>query len=262
VSLRHELCQGDCEVWLHQLRDEPIACIFADPPDNIDLGYGEYKDKMPRLEYINKLLTWIELFVSKAPTVWMSFNAKWTVDMGWICAGLAARWAGAGLQIKPCVQVFTFGQHRHTDLGNNHRPLWRFQRSDAALYPDDIRVQSERQRAGDKRADPRGRVPGDVFDFTRVVGNDKERRKWHPTQLREGLVERCIKLTTQPGEWVVDPFGGTGTTMRVARRIGRASTLIEIDPNYCKEIAAEHGMTRRESGKFSKWVLEEDGAEK
>jgi hypothetical protein len=41
-----------------------------------------------------------------------------------------------GVEAKPCVQVFTFGQHNHHDLGNNHRPLLRLRRPDAPLYPD------------------------------------------------------------------------------------------------------------------------------
>jgi DNA modification methylase len=108
------------------------------------------------------------------------------------------------------------------------------------LYPDATRVPSWRQEHGDKRADPRGRVPGDVFDFTRVTGNSKQRRAWHPTQLNEGLVERCLNLTTVEGDYVLDPFGGTGTTLRVCKRIGRNCTLIEIDPAYCAKIAEEH----------------------
>ena len=255
--MRYELLQGDCELWLHQLRDEPIQCIFADPPDNIDLGYGEYKDKMPVPEYLEKMEKWLDLFITKAPTVWFSFNAKWTISMVHVCSKLQAKW-GSALSIKPCVQTFTFGQHRHTDLGNNHRPLWRFQREGAKLYPDQIRVQSERQKMGDKRANPRGRVPGDVFDFSRVVGNSKQRRKWHPTQLHEGLVDRCIRLTTKPGDWVIDPFGGTGTTLRVCRAAGRSCTLIEIDSAYCTKIAEEHGMTQRAKGKYSRWELKDE----
>jgi len=59
------------------------------------------------------------------------------------------------------------------------------------------------------------------------------------TQLNEGLVERCIKLTTREGDTVLDPFGGTGTTLRVYKRFGIACTLIELDSGYC-EIAEEH----------------------
>jgi DNA modification methylase len=119
------------------------------------------------------------------------------------------------------------------------RLRWR----DAPLYPDAIRVPSWRQENGDKRADPRGRVPGDVFDFTRVTGNSKQRRTWHPTQLNEGLVERCVKLTTPTGGRVLDPFGGTGTTLRVCKRLKLPCTLIELDREYCRRMAAENGLS-------------------
>jgi len=86
-------------------------------------------------------------------------------------------------------------------------------------------------------------VPGDVFDFTRVTGNSKQRRAWHPTQLNEGLVERCLRLTTPPGGTVLDPFGGTGTTLRVCKRLELPCTLIELDRDYCKRIAEENALT-------------------
>ena len=46
----------------------------------------------------------------------------------------------------------------------------------------------------------------DVFNFTRVTGNSKQRRTWHPTQLNEGLVERCVKLTTPAGRQGLGPL--------------------------------------------------------
>jgi DNA modification methylase len=99
-------------------------------------------------------------------------------------------------------------------------------------------------------------VPGDVFDFTRVVGNSKQRRPWHPTQLNEGLVERCVRLTTPEGESVLDPFGGTGTTLRVCRPLAYPCTLIEIDKGYCDEIVKEHGMKRSEYIHRALWEVE------
>jgi len=237
--MTHRLINANCLDFLNGNRDY-WTTIFADPPDNIGLGYKTYKDKLPDPLYVDLLSTWLHLFVYKAKTVWLSFNARWTFELGRIVAGLLD--CTSGLEAKPCVQTFTFGQHCHHDLGNNHRPLWRLRWHDAPLLPDAIRVPSWRQENGDKRADPRGRVPGDVFDFTRVVGNSKQRRPWHPTQLNEGLVERCIRFTTPPGEPVLDPFGGTGTTLRVCKRTDNPCTLVEIDPGYCAKIAEEHGM--------------------
>ena len=238
--MKHLLINADCLDYL-ACNPQAFCTIFADPPDNIGLGYQTYKDKLPDQQYVDLLETWLHLFVHKAKTVWFSYNARWSFEVGRIVAEMVKR--TEGLEAKPCVQTFTFGQRGHHDLGNNHRPLLRLRWSDAPLLPDAIRIPSWRQENGDKRADPRGRVPGDVFDFTRVVGNSKQRRPWHPTQLNEGLVERCIRFTTPPGESVLDPFAGTGTTLRVCRRLGYPCTLIEIDKDYCTKIAEEHGLT-------------------
>ena len=240
--MKHQLINMDCLDWFQTVEFE-IDTLFADPPDNIGLKYDSYKDKLAKAEYVDALQRWLMKFVAKARTVWFSYNAKWTFEVGRIVCALQESY-GQGIECKPCVQTFTFGQHCHFDLGNNHRPLLRIQKAGAPLYPDAIRVPSWRQENGDKRADPRGRVPGDVFDFTRVTGNSKQRRAWHPTQLNEGLVERCIKFTTPPGGIVVDPFAGTGTTLRVCKRLGYNSVSVEIDKEYCTNIAKENGLTR------------------
>lgn len=221
--------------------DGKVDCLFGDPPDNIGLHYGQYKDHKAEEEYINLLSAWVRNFVAKAHTTWISFNSKWIVDLGCITSRLLIE--HPQLEVKPCVQTFTFGQHNQQDFGNNHRPLWRFRWPDAPIYPDAIRVPSWRQLNGDKRADPRGRVPGDVFDFPRVTGNAKQRRKWHPTQLHEGLVARCIQSCTKEGDMVIDPFAGTGTTLRVCKALDRSCITMDLDRTYCEKIAEENGIS-------------------
>lgn len=233
----HRLFHGNCLDVIPKLT--PVQCVFADPPDNIGLGYSEYKDKRSRDEYVAFLDDVLTFCMALAPIVWFSFNSRWTPAVGVIAESMMQ---SAEIEVLPCVQTFTFGQHNHHDLGNNHRPLWRFMRKGTPLYPDAIRVPSWRQLNGDKRADPRGRVPGDVFDFPRVTGNSKQRRRWHPTQLHEELVERCIKMSTLEGQQVLDPFGGTGTTLRVCNRLNRPCTLIEMDAGYCKQISSENSI--------------------
>src|SRR4029077_4113321 len=61
---------------------------------------------------------------------------------------------------------------------------------------------------------------------------DGEGRKAHPTQKPEGLLHRVLLAATRPGEIVLDPFFGTGTTGAVARRLGRRFIGIEQDPAY------------------------------
>src|SRR5579872_4627516 len=70
----------------------------------------------------------------------------------------------------------------------------------AKLYPDAIRIPSARMDQGDKRA-AGPRVPGDVWDFPRVVGNAKERQPWHPTQHPVALYDRVIKYSCGPGDY-------------------------------------------------------------
>jgi DNA modification methylase len=46
------------------------------------------------------------------------------------------------------------------------------------------------------------------------------------------LVERCIRNSTKPGQTVLDPFGGSGTTLIAAEKSGRTARLMELDPKY------------------------------
>ncbi|MHB1036816.1 MAG: DNA-methyltransferase [Pirellulales bacterium] len=254
-GIEHELVNADCLGYL-KATGRTWATTFSDPPDNLGLDYSSYSDKLPSGEYVERLAAWLDVFVHKSQTVWFSYNARWTFEVGAIVRELLVRYPR--LEAKPCVQTFTFGQHRHEDLGNNHRPLLRLRWPDAYLNPEAIRIPSWRQEHGDARADPRGRVPGDVFDFPRVTGNSKQRRPWHPTQLHEGLVERCLKLTTPPGGTVLDPFGGTGTTLRVCKKLGFPCTLIEIDAAYCDEIAKDQAT---EGGELVDHQAEADALE-
>src|SRR6185312_952033 len=61
---------------------------------------------------------------------------------------------------------------------------------------------------------------------------DGDGRKAHPTQKPEALLHRVLLATTKPGDTVLDPFFGTGTTGAVAKRLGRHYIGIERDPDY------------------------------
>jgi hypothetical protein len=66
-------------------------------------------------------------------------------------------------------------------------------------HTDAIRVPSARMKHGDKRADRRGRVPDDIWEFPRVCGNYAERRQWAVTQHPEALIERLVRMSCRPG---------------------------------------------------------------
>lgn len=215
-------------------------CLIADPPDAIGLGYDEFDDSMSADEYRSFLRQCLYAFIAAADIVWISYNARWTFMMGSLVEELLHD--HPEYSAKPFVQHFTFGQTRKEDCGNGHRPLVRLKHRDAPLYPNAIKVPSWRQLNGDKRAAAGGRVPLDSWtEFPRITGNCKERRSWHPTQLREAMIERIINFSTIPGEPVLDCFSGTGTVLRAIH--DRPITSIELSPNYCQKIAEEHGLT-------------------
>jgi hypothetical protein len=85
----------------------------------------------------------------------------------------------------------------------------------------------------------------------RVTGShsNKERRPNHENQLPEKYLERIIKAYTNPGDWVIDPMSGSGTTIAVARALGRNAVAIEQSETYCRSIAerVDLGAVRVES---------------
>ncbi|NLH39806.1 MAG: site-specific DNA-methyltransferase [Elusimicrobia bacterium] len=100
-------------------------------------------------------------------------------------------------------------------------------------YDKDIRVPSARQLIyKDKRANPLGKIPDDVWQFSRVCGTFKERIGKHPCQMPEDLLELIIKTSSNQGDLVLDPFGGTGTTSVVAKRLKRNFITMEISKEY------------------------------
>jgi site-specific DNA-methyltransferase (adenine-specific) len=76
-------------------------------------------------------------------------------------------------------------------------------------------------------------VPGDVWSIPRVCGTFRERNDaGHRCQMPEAVLERIILATTNPGDLVVDPFAGSGTTPAVAKRLGRRFIGIELSEEY------------------------------
>jgi DNA modification methylase len=75
------------------------------------------------------------------------------------------------------------------------------------------------------------RDQGDVWNIKKPQKNDL-----HPTMKPVELVERAIRNSSRPGNVVLDPFGGSGTTLIAAEKSGRVARLIELDPKYCDVI--------------------------
>jgi DNA modification methylase len=76
----------------------------------------------------------------------------------------------------------------------------------------------------------------DTWDFPRVCGTSKERAGWHGCQMPEPLLGRIIRACSDPGDVVLDPFGGSGTTLVVAKKLHRRFLGFELSPEYAAAI--------------------------
>ena len=129
----------------------------------------------------------------------------------------------------------TFGVYCHNKFGRTSRPIYYATKSPKSFTfnKDAVTVPSARQeKYGDKRAAPGGKIMGDVWEISRVCGTFKERVKGVPTQLPGELVERIVGVSSNPGDVVLDPFAGSGTTLAIAKRMGRSGIGIELNPEY------------------------------
>lgn len=216
-----------------------VACIIADPPDNLGLNYGAYSDSKSDTEYQAFLTRLMMNGVARSNHFWLSYYHRYDLKVS-IQAYLRVK--DQGYDWHKYLWRYTFGQHRESDCGSGYRPILRLSRPGYPISTTDIRVPSDRQTIyNDPRANPNGRIPDDVWEFPRVTGNALERRAWHPTQHPEGVYCRIIRMSTKPGDTVIDAFGGTGTLFRAGRYVpGRKLLMAEIDANYCLHIAAEH----------------------
>ena len=68
-----------------------------------------------------------------------------------------------------------------------------------------------------------------------MCGTFKE-RTGHPCQMPEAVLERIIRVSSNPGDLVLDPFAGSGTTLATARKLGRRYLGIELSEEYAEGV--------------------------
>ena len=105
-------------------------------------------------------------------------------------------------------------------------------RPDATLYPEHFlnEAQLEKKRQGKLRYMP---GPTSVIDAPLIIGFvGKKEQTGHPSQKPENVYEPLYKMTTKPGDIVLDPMCGSGTTGAVARKLGFTAILNDISDEY------------------------------
>lgn len=232
---------GDCREVLRHVPDHSVALVFADPPFNIGYQYDAYDDNRERGEY----LAWADKWLAECKRVLCDSGSLFLAIGDEFAAEYKAKLDALGLTMRNwIIWHYTFGPHQKHKFGRDHAHILYYTVDPVSrvFNADAIRVESARQWMGDKRANPKGRVPGDVWEFPRLPGNAKE-RTGHPCQMPEAILERIILATTFPGELVVDPFCGSGTTVAVAKRLGRKCLTVELSEAYAVRAAERVGIT-------------------
>ena len=149
--------------------------------------------------------------------------------------------ADHGLQLRNRI-VWTFGHglHCRRRLSGRHETILWWTRSDAYVWNlDPIRVPAKypgkRRFKGPRRGElsghPLGKNPGDVWDIPNVGHNHPEKTD-HPCQYPVELAERLVLAMTRPGDAVLDPYMGSGSTLIAAARHGRRGFGCDIVPDY------------------------------
>jgi DNA modification methylase len=224
---------GDCIEVLGKI-DKPFAdLIFADPPFNIGYKYDKYYDKVKKKNYI----AWTEAWMNICKKVLKPHGSFYIAIGDDYAANVRIIADDLGLTMRNwIIWHYTFGQQTKSKFARAHTHIFYFVKdeTDFTFNGHAVRVPSDRQLIyNDKRANPIGKMPDDVWNgYPRVCGTFKERAGWHPCQMPESLLKRIIVVSSNPGDCVLDPFSGSGTTAAAAYQLGRSFIGIEISEEY------------------------------
>jgi site-specific DNA-methyltransferase (adenine-specific) len=232
--LNNVIC-GDCVELLNGI-DEPFAdLIFADPPFNIGYKYDKYHDEVASDRYIawtGEWMTACKKVLKPSGSFYIAIGDDYAANVKLIAdeIGLVMRnWI---------IWHYTFGQQTKDKFARSHTHIFYFvnDRKNFTFNDYAIRVPSDRQLIyDDRRANPKGKMPDDVWEDSRVCGTFRERTGWHPCQMPESLLMRIIAVSSNTGDCVLDPFIGSGTTAAAAMKLQRNYVGIEISQDYAEK---------------------------
>jgi site-specific DNA-methyltransferase (adenine-specific) len=226
---------------LESVRDEhgPARLIFTDPPYNIgiDYGDGEKADLLTPQAYMKWVRSWFSLCwdcLTDDGSLWVMIGDEYAAEY---CTELKA----AGFTIRSWIKWYeTFGVNCSSKFNRTSRHVFYAVKDEKSFVfnPEPVTRPSDRQtKYGDSRAAAGGKLWDDVWQIPRLTATCAERvpdgrGDFFPTQLPLALVEPIVLCASMPGDLVVDPFNGSGTTGVASLRNGRQYIGIEKSEKF------------------------------
>lgn len=231
---RLDIICGDAIEELKKLPDESIDLIVTDPPYNLNKDYGKSKDNLEFEEYLDFSRAWL----SEAKRVLKKEGSIYIfMGMRYISYIYEILEKDLGMYFNSWITWhYTQGIGKTKGFSPRHDDILLFTKNEKkyTFNLDDIRIPQKFYRRVNNM---RGANPGNVWSFSHMHYCNKNRQQ-HPTQKPEGLYERMILASSNPGDTVLDPFLGSGTCIRVSQQLDRNCIGIELNLEYV-EMAKE-----------------------
>ena len=253
-AARGELWHADVMELFGKLADGSVDLVIADPP------YAIAKADWDEFESLDAYLAWCDLWLAEVVRVLAPHGSAYVCGFSEILADVKARSARRFTSCRWLIWYYRNKANLGRDWGRSHESILHLRKADARLDVDAIRipynghttkypgrVQAVSSQYGGASArrerwepNPLGAKPRDVIELP-VICNGMAEKTPHATQKPEALIEKLILASSAPGQLVVDPFVGSGTTAVVATRLGRSWLAGDGDPRFV-------GLTRERLG--------------
>ena len=236
----NQILLGDCVEVMNALPAKCADLVFADPPYNMQLGGDLWRPNMTKVDAVTDPWDKFKSFAEydAFTRAWLTACRRVLKDTGtlWVIGsyhniyrvGAVMMDAGYWVLNDICwVKANPLPQLKGTRFCNAHETLlWAKKSADQKKYTFHYREMKAGNDDKQMRSD---------WYIPICSGGEREKKdgkKAHATQKPEALMHRVIAATTNPGDLVLDPFCGTGTTAAVAKRLGRDFITIDREEVY------------------------------
>lgn len=237
----NEILQGDCIEWMNALPEKSVDLIFADPPYNLQLQGDLTRPDQSKVDGVTDAWDQFSSFEAydQFTRDWMTAARRLLKDNGaiWVIGSyhnvfrVGATLQDLGYWIMNDViwrKTNPMPNFRGTRFTNAHETLiWATKSADQKKYTFNYDAMKALNEDVQMRSD---------WVLPICTGGERlkteDGSKAHPTQKPESLLHRVILSTTNPGDVILDPFFGTGTTGAVAKKLGRNFIGIERETSY------------------------------